>query len=97
METVFGGWGVGGAVGSEEHGWVAAVEAWVFIVVACEVYEVLHADLQGAGGDSVAVVVVDPRACCFLDGRVGLAVMFCILWGMEVGCLTYWVYGHRRR
>ena len=84
-------------VGSEEHGWVAAVEGWVCAVVACDVCEVLHADLQGGGGDAVAVVDVDPRTCCFMGGRVRLAVMFCILWDFELGCLTHWVYGHRQR
>lgn len=33
------------------------------VVVGGEVGEVLHVDLQGGGGDAVAVVVVDPGAC----------------------------------
>ena len=55
-------------VGGEEHGRVLAVEARVLVVVAGQVGEVLHVDLQGGGRDAVAVVVVDPGACWFDEG-----------------------------
>lgn len=54
---------VPGGVGAEEHGGPGAVGAGVVVVVGGEVGEVLHVDLQGGGGDAVAVVVVDPGAC----------------------------------
>ena len=34
-----------GVVGSEEHGGVTAVEGWILVVIACDICEVLHADL----------------------------------------------------
>lgn len=59
---------VADGVGLEEHCGPGAVELWVGVVVGCEVGEVLHVDLQGPGGDSVAVVAVDPCACCLRSG-----------------------------
>lgn len=68
---------VEGCVGAEEHGGVVAVEGGVFVVVACDVGEVLHADLQGGGGDAVAVSLsIHVHAFLGGGGGVGLAVMF---------------------
>ncbi len=50
---------------------MGAVEAVVFVVVAGDICEVLHVNLEGGGCDAVAVIVVDPGACCV--GGIDLA------------------------
>lgn len=51
-------------LGLEEHGRVSAVEARVLGVVPGKVREVLHVDLERRRDDSMAVIIVHPRACC---------------------------------
>ena len=87
-----------GHVSLPEHCWPGAVETWVVVVVGGEVGEVLHVDLQCGGGDSVAVVVVDPCACClrigelngWLEGVTSSGSFICM-------CGTYLVCGRFRR
>ena len=50
--------------GLEEHCWVSAVETRVLGVVPGKVCKVLHVDLERRRDDSMAVVIVHPRACC---------------------------------
>ena len=53
----------GVSVRLEEHCWPGAVVTGLVVEVGREIGEVLHVDLQGRRGDSMAVIVVDPCAC----------------------------------
>ena len=48
--------------GLEKHSRILAVVVDFLAVVRGEVGEVLHVDLQAAGGDSVVMIGVDPGA-----------------------------------
>lgn len=77
--------------GLEKHCRVSAVEARVLGKVPGKVCEVLHVDLERRRDDSMAVVIVDPRTCCWPVSEPAGDVF------RKISSVTHLVYGCLRR